>query len=48
MELMRNLFLYLSKNKQLTKGSRKYGLRFGAARFVAGETLDKRLRSLQN
>lgn len=39
MELMRDFFLYLSKNKPLIKAARRYGLRFGAARFVAGETL---------
>lgn len=39
-QLMRNFFLFLSKNKPLTKLARKYGLRFGASRFVAGETID--------
>ncbi|QOR66113.1 proline dehydrogenase [Cytobacillus suaedae] len=38
-QLMRNFFLFLSKNKMLTKLAKKYGLRFGAARFVAGETI---------
>lgn len=38
-QLMRNFFLFLSKNKILTKLAKKYGLRFGAARFVAGETI---------
>ncbi|WP_246946133.1 proline dehydrogenase family protein [Bacillus pinisoli] len=40
-QLMRNFFLFLSKNKALTKLAKKYGLHFGAARFVAGETIDK-------
>ncbi|WP_456277761.1 proline dehydrogenase family protein [Bacillus sp. AK128] len=39
-QLMRNFFLFLSKNKALTKLAKKYGLHFGAARFVAGETID--------
>lgn len=39
-QLMRNSFLFLSKNKALTKLAKKYGLRFGAGRFVAGETID--------
>lgn len=39
-QAMRNFFLFLSKNKGLTKMAKKYGLRFGAARFVAGETID--------
>jgi len=33
---MRNFFLFLSKNKPMTKLAKKYGLRFGAGRFVAG------------
>lgn len=36
---MRDSFLFLSKNKALTKLAKKYGLRFGAGRFVAGETI---------
>ncbi|MEH7081004.1 proline dehydrogenase, partial [Bacillus velezensis] len=36
-QLMKNTFLFMSKNKFLTKMAKKYGLRFGAARFVAGE-----------
>ncbi|MBD8007476.1 proline dehydrogenase family protein [Bacillus norwichensis] len=38
---MRNFFLFLSKNKYLTRSAKKYGLRFGAARFVAGETIEQ-------
>lgn len=38
-QAMRNFFLFLSKNKGLTKLAKKYGLRFGASRFVAGETI---------
>lgn len=37
---MRNFFLFLSKNKTLTRLAKKYGLRFGAARFVAGVDID--------
>jgi proline dehydrogenase len=39
-QLMRNFFLFLSKNKPLTRLAKKYGLHFGAGRFVAGETID--------
>jgi proline dehydrogenase len=39
-QVMKNAFLFMSKNKFLTKMAKKYGLRFGAARFVAGETID--------
>src|SRR5690625_1313121 len=39
-KLMRAFFLFLSKNKALTKLAKKYGLRFGAARFVAGADIE--------
>lgn len=39
-QLMRNFFLFLSKNKTLTRLAKKYGLKFGAARFVAGVDID--------
>ncbi|CAN7323764.1 proline dehydrogenase [Peribacillus frigoritolerans] len=38
--ILKNLFLFLSKNKTMTQAAKKYGLRFGASRFVAGESLD--------
>ncbi|WP_017434754.1 proline dehydrogenase family protein [Saccharococcus caldoxylosilyticus] len=40
-QLLRDFFLFLSKNKTLTKLAKKYGLRFGASRFVAGETIEQ-------
>jgi proline dehydrogenase len=40
-QAIKNFFLFLSTNKVLTKLAKKYGLRFGATRFVAGETTDK-------
>ncbi|WP_077624917.1 proline dehydrogenase family protein [Sediminibacillus massiliensis] len=39
-QILRNFFLFLSKNKLFTKLAKKYGLRFGAGRFVAGETVE--------
>ncbi|MRX72028.1 proline dehydrogenase [Bacillus lacus] len=39
-QLMRNFFLFLSKNRMFTKLAKKYGLRFGASRFVAGESIE--------
>lgn len=39
-QIMRDFFLFLSKNKGLTKLAKRYGLRYGASRFVAGETID--------
>lgn len=40
-QVMRDFFLFLSKNKSMKKMAQKYGLRFGASRFVAGEMLDQ-------
>ncbi|MGP1908709.1 proline dehydrogenase family protein [Metabacillus sp. JX24] len=37
--LFRHFFLFLSKNKWLTNAAKRYGPRFGASRFVAGETI---------
>ncbi|WP_053360488.1 proline dehydrogenase [Bacillus sp. FJAT-27251] len=38
-KIMRDFFLFLSKNRSLTRAAKKYGLKLGAARFVAGETI---------
>ncbi|MGG3912480.1 proline dehydrogenase [Bacillus sp. es.034] len=40
-QAMRNFFLFLSKNKPMTKLAKKYGLRFGAGRFVAGSSIQQ-------
>ncbi|KKK39370.1 proline dehydrogenase [Mesobacillus campisalis] len=40
-KIMKDFFLFLSKNRSLTRAAKKYGLKFGAARFVAGETIDQ-------
>ncbi|MDF2903460.1 MAG: proline dehydrogenase [Bacillus sp. (in: firmicutes)] len=40
-QIMRVFFLFLSKNKSLTRLARKYGLHFGASRFVAGESIGR-------
>ncbi|MCR8643225.1 proline dehydrogenase [Paenibacillus sp. N1-5-1-14] len=37
--LLQNTFLFLSKNKLANRAAKKYGLRFGASRFVAGEQI---------
>lgn len=39
-EMMRSILLSLSKNKNANELAKRYGLRFGAQRFVAGETID--------
>ncbi len=46
-QLLRNFFLFLSKNKTLTKLAKKYGLRFGAARFVAGTDIDSAAKKIK-
>lgn len=46
-QAMKNFFLFLSKNKPMTKVAKKYGLRFGAGRFVAGETIDRAVRIIR-
>ncbi|WP_210365246.1 proline dehydrogenase [Bacillus sp. REN3] len=38
-KIMKDFFLFLSKNKFFTKLAKKYGLRLGASRFVAGEKI---------
>lgn len=46
-QALRNFLLFLSKNKALTKLAQKYGLRFGASRFVAGETIEEALELIR-
>ena len=47
-KLLRAIFLFLSKNKALTKLAKKYGLRFGAARFVAGVDIESASEVIQD
>lgn len=44
---MRNFFQYLSKNRTLNKAAKKWGLRFGAKRFVAGETIQDAINKVR-
>ncbi|WP_079526977.1 proline dehydrogenase family protein [Halobacillus hunanensis] len=46
-QLLRNFFLFLSKNRFFTKLAKQYGLRFGAGRFVAGETIPNAVTTIQ-
>lgn len=46
-QLMKNFFLFLGKNRKLTEAAKKYGLRFGADRFVAGATLESALGAIK-
>lgn len=40
-QLLRSLFLSLAKNRTLNEWAKRYGLRMGAQRFVAGETIEQ-------
>jgi proline dehydrogenase len=46
-QMMRDVLLYLSKSKTSTKMAKRYGLRFGASRFVAGETIDTAIAAIR-
>jgi proline dehydrogenase len=46
-QVMRDFFLFLAKNKSMTSLAKKYGLRFGAARFVAGATLESSISAIK-
>lgn len=46
-KILRNLFLFLAGNRQLTKVAKKYGMKLGADRFVAGATIESALDTIQ-
>ncbi len=46
-KVMRNFFLFLSKNRFFTKLAKKYGLRFGAGKFVAGVSVPDAVRTIR-
>ncbi|PYI51771.1 proline dehydrogenase family protein [Paenibacillus flagellatus] len=45
--MMRNALLYLSKNRMANRTAKKYGLRFGAKRFVAGESVSEAIGTVK-
>lgn len=45
--LMRNMFQSLGKSRTANRLAKKYGLRFGAARFVAGETIQQSIDAVR-
>lgn len=47
MNMSRSFFLFLSKNKALNKSAKKWGLRLGASKVVAGVTIDEAITSIQ-
>ncbi|MCM3128907.1 proline dehydrogenase family protein [Paenibacillus provencensis] len=44
--VLRNFFQALAKNTTANQMAKKYGLRFGASRFVAGITIDEAVKSV--
>src|SRR3712207_3318071 len=45
--LFRRAILSATGNRAVARGVRRYGMRLGAARFVAGETLDEAVLALR-
>src|SRR3954447_8105235 len=45
--IFRKVILKATGNKTVSKTVRKYGMRLGASRFVAGETLDEAVAALR-
>lgn len=45
--IMRNFFLFLSKNQTLTNMAKEHGLKFGAKRFVAGTTIEQAAKEIK-
>ncbi|OLO27564.1 proline dehydrogenase [Alkalihalophilus pseudofirmus] len=42
--ILRNFFLFLSKNQLLNQSARKWGLKLGASQVVAGETISQAMK----
>ncbi|GGE26463.1 proline dehydrogenase [Pullulanibacillus camelliae] len=47
-QLLRNFFLFMGKNRRLTTLAKKYGMRFGASRFVAGASLREAIQTIRD
>lgn len=45
--VMRNMFQKLGKSRSANKLAKKYGLKFGASRFVAGETIRQAIEAVR-
>lgn len=45
--IMRNMFQSLGKSRTANRLAKRYGLRFGAARFVAGETIQQSINAVR-
>src|SRR5690625_7723874 len=44
---VRDFFIYLSQNKTLNQGAKKWGLRLGAQNVVAGTNIDEMIKSVK-
>jgi proline dehydrogenase len=47
-ELMRSIFLSMAKNKSANNWAKRYGLRLGAHKFVAGETIEDAIEKVKS
>ncbi|MGC4379235.1 proline dehydrogenase [Fictibacillus sp. Mic-4] len=45
--ISKNFFLAVSENKTLNKAARKWGLKFGASKVVAGETIESAIQAVK-
>ncbi|GIO08274.1 proline dehydrogenase [Brevibacillus reuszeri] len=46
-QAMKDFFLFLSKNQTLNAAAKKWGLRFGASRFVSGATIQEAISAVR-
>ncbi|WNF38946.1 proline dehydrogenase [Bacillaceae bacterium IKA-2] len=46
--IMKNFFLFLSKNKVLKKSASRWGFKMGASQVVAGETIESAIATIKN
>lgn len=47
-QLLRNTFLYLAKSQATNRLAKRYGMRLGATRFVAGETITSAIEAVKH
>ncbi|MFD1426467.1 proline dehydrogenase [Kroppenstedtia sanguinis] len=46
--ISKNFFLFASQNKALNRAARKWGLKFGAAQVVAGESIESAMKTVRS
>jgi proline dehydrogenase len=47
-EMMRSIFLSMAKNRSANRWAKRYGLRLGAQKFVAGETIENAIETVRS